>query len=108
LAKFVVIAAETKQEMTMTTLFKTAVGATIATMIATATPALAGGWSHHWNGPVAAGVIGGLALGAIATGAYGSPAYEDAPIYGDCYLTRRPAYDAWGNFVGYRRVRVCD
>jgi hypothetical protein len=94
--------------MNMKTFLKTSAALAIGTMIATASPAMAGGWNHHWNGPVAAGVIGGLALGAIASSAYGSPAYEEAPIYGGCYLTQRPAYDYWGNFVGYRRVRVCN
>jgi hypothetical protein len=88
--------------------FKVFVATTFAAMIATASPALAGGWNHHWNGPVAAGVIGGLALGAIASGAYGGPAYYDAPVYSNCYLVKQPAYDYWGNFVGYRRVRICD
>jgi hypothetical protein len=94
--------------MNMKAFFKTGAVLSISAMLVTASPALAGGWSHHWNGPVAAGVIGGLALGAIASGAYGSPAYEEAPIYSGCYLTSRPAYDYWGNFVGYRRIRVCD
>lgn len=69
-----------------------------------------GGWrgrrghSGNWVGPAIAGVIGGLALGALATGAspYG-PAY-----YGPrCTWQDRPAYDPWGQFVGYRTVQVC-
>ena len=42
-----------------------------------------GGWHHGWRGPgVAAGVVGGLALGALAAGAansYYAPAYGYYP-----------------------------
>lgn len=71
------------------------------------------------GGAIAAGVVGGLALGAIAGSAaanagpgygYGYPAYAaPAPVYGPpCYFTRQATYDPYGNFAGYRRVRVCD
>ena len=68
-----------------------------------------------WGGPAAAGIIGGLAAGAIIGSAthpyYGYPpayAYGPEPAYDDCYLARRPMYDNFGYFVGYRRVRVCN
>ena len=70
-----------------------------------------------WGGPVAAGVIGGLAAGAIigsATHPYGygyGPGYygyAPEPVYNPCYASRRPVYDAYGNFAGYRVVRVCN
>jgi hypothetical protein len=81
----------------------------LASVLAAASPASAGGWNHHWNGPLAAGVVGGLALGAIAGAGYPSAAYYyDPPVYEGCYIARRPAYDGWGEFVGYRRVRVCE
>jgi hypothetical protein len=81
----------------------------LASALAAASPASAGGWDHHWNGPVAAGVVGGLALGAIAGSGYPYGAsYYAAPVYEGCYITRRPAYDEWGYFIGYRRVRVCE
>ena len=80
-------------------------GAALAT---TSTPAAAWGgygygWHHGygWGGPgIAAGVIGGLALGAVAAGAAGA--------YGPDYscVARQPTYDPYGNFAGYRRVRV--
>lgn len=84
-----------------------------ATVAATATPADAqwrgrggwggGGWGHHrgWGGPGpwAAGAIGGLALGALAAGAYNGG-------YGYGCVARQPVYDNWGNFRGYRRVSV--
>ena len=76
------------------------------TVAATSTPAAAwgrwgGGYGWHgggWGGPGpwVAGAIGGLALGAIASGAAGG--------YG-C-VANRPVYDPYGNFVGYQRVRV--
>jgi hypothetical protein len=75
---------------------------------ATATPAAA--WCNAWGcggggvdaGAVAAGAIGGLALGAIAAGAAAS---QPQPVYQTC-LTRQAVYDPYGNFAGYRRVRV--
>ena len=54
---------------------------------------------RHRGGAVAAGVIGGLALGALAAGAA-------RPAYGDCYIERRRFVDEWGRtFI--RRERVC-
>jgi hypothetical protein len=66
---------------------------------------------------VAAGVVGGLALGAMIAGS--RPAYASGPVYvADpyyapppypyCYRTWQPVYDAWGRHVGDRRVRVCE
>jgi hypothetical protein len=72
------------------------------------------------GGAIAAGVLGGLAAGAIvgsaaansgyyAAPAYAAPAYAPpAPAYGGCYFTRQPVYDEEGYVVGHRRVRVCD
>ena len=110
----------------MTPMIKKAMGATLAavtlagTMAATTTGAFAQYryYDHHHNngGAVAAGVVGGLALGALAAGAgnggygYGyGPAYGPgyaAPVYGgDCTVHFRRAWD------GYRwvreRVREC-
>lgn len=67
-------------------------------------------------GAIAAGVVGGLALGAIAGSAaanagpgYGYGYAQPAPVYGGgCYFTRQATYDPYGNFAGYRRVRVCE
>ena len=86
-----------------------------ATSVAATAPAQA-----RNGGAIAAGVVGGLALGAIAGSAaanaggggygYGYPAYgpAPAPVYGGCYFTRQATYDPYGNFAGYRRVRVCE
>jgi hypothetical protein len=63
------------------------------------------GGYNDWGGAVAAGVIGGLALGALAGSAYAyGPTYYG---YGGCYWQNRPAYDSWGNFMGYQPVEVC-
>lgn len=62
------------------------------------------GGGGGWGGPVAAGVLGGLALGALAGSAYSyGPGYYDG-----CYMQNRPVYDGWGNFVGYQPVQVCN
>lgn len=75
-----------------------------ASVLAASSSAQAGHWHHHrhhghyWGGAAAAGVLGALAVGAIAANSYG----------GGCYFTRQPVTDGWGNFLYYRRVRVCD
>jgi hypothetical protein len=73
-------------------------------------PALA-----HDEGAVAAGVIGGLAAGAIVGSqmnrdGYGGPGqYEQGyqPVYGGCHIERRTVEDSYGR-IHTRRVRVCD
>ncbi len=82
-------------------------GATIAT---TSKPAAAQGWG--WG--LGAGLLGGFALGTLAT----RPYYGPGPYYGGyaygpypppgCYVAQRPVYDPYGNFAGYRPVRVCN
>ena len=90
-----------------------------ASIAATATPADAqwrgagwrgggfarGGWGHHrgWGGPGpwVAGAIGGLALGAVAAGAYNGYGYG-----GGYCVANQPVYDDWGQFLGYQRVSV--
>ena len=87
------------------TLTATLAAATLGlTLAASATPAAAWGHKHHgWGGAgIAAGVIGALAVGAIAANA-GSGAYG-----GECYLERRAVTNYYGDVVGYRRVRVCN
>jgi hypothetical protein len=66
-----------------------------------ASPATAADGRH---GAFAAGMIGGLAIGALAAGA-NTPVYVRA--YPDCWVESRPVYYG-GLFAGYRRVRVCD
>lgn len=78
-----------------------------AGVVATSTPAAAWycgpfgcGGGYGWGGgagAVAAGVVGGMALGAMAASAV-SNSYS-------C-VADQPIYNRYGNFVGYRRVRV--
>jgi hypothetical protein len=109
--------------MTMRTL--TVASATLLLIGATALPTEAQAryyyhGHHHGNGgAVAAGVLGGLAVGALAAGAarpygYGYPArgygygYGDPGYgYGGCYVTRQRVIDDW-SYPHWRRVRVCD
>jgi hypothetical protein len=71
----------------------------------TSTPALA---NDAWIVPgIAAGVLGGLALGSAAANANRETYYAPAPDYDECWIERRPIYDEDGDFVGRRRVRVC-
>lgn len=88
------------------------------TMVSFSDPAEAR--SRHRGGAVAAGVIGGLALGAIAAGSarshyapvapgYAYPAYG-VPAYGyggGCYEVRRRYVDDWGRRFT-RRETVCE
>ena len=69
------------------------------------------------DGAIAAGVIGGLAAGAIIGSQqrnyYSGPSYVDQPAYvvepqyRACHTERQEVVDAYGN-VRMRRVRVCD
>ncbi len=98
-----------------------------ATVIASATPASADWRGHRQHGgghrggnggAIAAGIIGGLALGALAASAARAdtrrsyyapaPAYAPSYSYGGCYDIEKPAYNRWGQFLGYRIVTVCD
>ncbi len=72
------------------------------TLLATVVPSSAeAGWRHRrgWHGGyAAAGIVGGLALGALAAGAYRP--YYAAPVYGECWTERRRVWN------GYRHVLV--
>jgi hypothetical protein len=66
------------------------------------------------NGAIAAGVVGGLAVGAIVgsqnRGYYGGPGYYDngyQPVYGACHTERQEFEDSYGR-IRVRRVQVCD
>jgi hypothetical protein len=74
------------------------------------------------NGQIAAGVLGGLAVGTIlgATAAprpyyapepmYApAPVYAAPPAYAECYWTRgAPVWDNWRGIWVRPRVQVCD
>lgn len=65
---------------------------------------------HHHGAAVAAGLIGGLALGALAARPYYHPypAYYARPVVygGECWVERRVRINHWGERI-VRRVRVC-
>jgi hypothetical protein len=101
----------------------TITGLGIAAMLAV-TPASAGwhggrGWG---GGALAAGVIGGMALGAMAASA-ARPAYAYEPAYAPayapayvpydgyepvCYRAWRPVYRSDGTYLRDKLVRVCE
>lgn len=60
---------------------------------------------HSNGGAVAAGLIGGLALGAIAANA-ARPVYRERPVYSRCWFERRRMVNHSGRAL-IRRVRVC-
>jgi len=78
------------------------------------------GWTNPANAADGrnAALFGGFAAGALVGGALASgPRYAaPAPVYVappppaviDCAYERRPVYDGYGYFAGYRMVRVCD
>jgi hypothetical protein len=110
---------ENRMKMTFTALVA---AATIATATAAA-PTQAD--ARCFGCAVGAGVVGGLVAGAIIGSAVANsrPAYVVAPGPGyvaypayaaalpgpNCYWTRMPVYDAFGNVVGWRGrpVAVC-
>ena len=65
-----------------------------------------GGKGAAIAGGIIAGVVGGAILGSIANANAGY--VEVAPAYGSCWLEKRPVYNQWGDFMGYRRIRVCN
>src|SRR5215204_4611883 len=71
---------------------------------------------RYGGGAVAAGLIGGLALGALATSSayaapyYAGPRYVATPGYGygsACTITKTRFVDDWGRVV-VRKTKVCD
>ena len=72
------------------------------------------------GGAIAAGVLGGLAVGAIVGGAAAQPryyapppayVYDAEPVYAAprCYVTRgEPVWDGYRGMWVRPRVRVCD
>jgi len=88
-----------------------AITALALAVTATSQPAFAGGN----GGAIAAGVVGGLAVGAIIGSQanrnnYYGPGYYDSgyqPVYRDCHTERQQVEDGYGN-IRMQRVRVCD
>ena len=98
----------------MTTFFKKTLAAALtATVLAGALAATPASAKYGQN----AAFFGGLAVGALAGGAfggyghgYGGGYYNSGYGYGgaDCWVEQRPRYNHWGDVVGYRNVRICD
>jgi hypothetical protein len=87
---------------------KTATTAVAAGMLALAAVAAPTAANADCRGCVAAGVLGGLAAGAIIGGAIANSAPAPYPAYavpvacpGGGYWARRPLVDRFGNFIGY-------
>jgi hypothetical protein len=78
----------------------TAIAALALAVTATSQPAFA-----RDGGAVAAGVIGGLAVGAIVGSQIDRD--RDRGYRRDCRIERREVTDRYGN-EHFRRVRVCD
>ena len=75
--------------------------ATVAGTLATTTSSAQAGWhgGHGGFGWGAAGILGGLAVGAaIASNSYAQPS---------CGYVRQRVYNPYGYFVGYRTVPAC-
>ena len=80
-----------------------AIAALAVAVTTTPQPAVA-----HDNGAVAAGVIGGLAVGAIVGSQIDRDRdYRDRGYRRDCRIERQEVTDRYGN-EHFRRVRVCD
>ena len=89
----------------MTLLRKTATAALALAMLGTMAEGASArpwGYRHHGYGyGAAAGVLGVLALGALAASA--APSYSE----GECYIVRRREVDYYG-YVRIVRRRVCE
>ena len=77
------------------------------TLAASSAPAEAR-WGRNaafFGGVAAVGLLGaGIAAHAHTPRYYGSPVYYG----GGCWFERRAVYNSWGDFAGYRRIRVCN
>jgi hypothetical protein len=91
---------------------KTATTAVAAGMLALAAVAAPSAADADCRGCVAAGIVGGLAAGALVGGAIANsappPGYAPyaayaapAPVACAGYWVRRPLVDRFGNFIGY-------
>ena len=107
--------------------------ASLAAMVVASSGPAQADWRGHRGGfgpraGIAAGIIGGLALGAIAGAArrsyaepaYAAPVYPVAPAYPEpsyaegayayesgCHREWRPIYGSDGNYIRDRQVTVC-
>jgi len=91
-----------------------ATAALLAGMVATAAPAQArDGWNGAIAGGAAAGIIGGLAVGAMLNSHPGPIYVEPEPVYVGpryepaCHFERRRVWIGPYDYT-YRRVEICD
>ena len=75
------------------------VAATIALSVAPAEAKF--GRNGAFFGAMAAGLVGAAIVGSAARSHYRTG-------YGDCWTEKRPRYNSWGDFRGYRYIRVCN
>ncbi len=61
--------------------------------------------SYRGAGWVVGGLAAGLVGAAIVSNAYAQPAYTYAP---SCWREKQPVHNRFGDFVGYRTIRVCN
>ncbi len=73
-----------------------------ATLALSAAPAEAkfGRKGAFWGG-VAAGLVGAAIVGGAARAHHHG-------YHASCWREKRPFYNRWGDFVGYRYIRVCN
>ena len=82
--------------------------AAVAAMSIAATRALSAAPAEARNGRNGA-FFGGLAAGLIGTALVaGAARAHHAPVYRECWTEKRPRYNRWGDFRGYRYIRVCN
>ena len=75
------------------------VAATIALTVAPAAAKF--GRKGAFFGAMAAGLVGAAIVGSAARA-------DHYRSYGDCWTENRPRYNRWGDFRGYRYIRVCN
>ena len=89
---------------------KTLTAALAALSVSAALAMSAGSAEARWGrnaaffGGAAAGLVGAA---IIANHAYAAPVYA-APVVSDCWNEKRPVYNRFGDFKGYRYIRVCN
>ena len=83
--------------------------ATIAALTIGATIALSAAPAEAKFGRKGA-LFGGIAAGLVGAAIIGSAAHAHGGYYegGECWREKRPVYNSWGEFRGYRYSRVCN
>lgn len=91
----------------MNAIAKKFAGATVAAFTIGATLALSAAPAEAKWGRKGA-FWGGVGIGLLGAGLVGAHAYHHGGYYyGHCWREKRPIYNRWGDFRGYRYIRVC-